>query len=105
MEEIKVSHPDNIIINNNNNATSSSSASVSIGFGDLISPKSWLVTLLLCLFLGGIGGHRFYTGKIGTAILMILLCWTGISAVWAMIDLIMIILSKFKDKQGRTIQR
>lgn len=36
---------------------------------------------------------------------MILLCWTGISAVWAMIDLIMIILSKFKDKQGRTIQR
>lgn len=105
VEEVKVSRPDNIIINNNNNATSSASASVSAGFGDMISPKSWLVTLLLCLFLGVLGGHRFYTGKIGTAIIMILLCWTGISAIWALIDLILIILSKFKDKQGRTVQR
>lgn len=107
VEELKVSHPENIIINNNNNNSSSSaSASANIsGYNNMVSPKSWLVTLLLCLFLGVVGGHRFYAGKIGTAIIMILLCATGISAVWALIDLIMIILSKFKDKQGRTIQR
>lgn len=106
VEELKVSHPENIIINNNNNNNSSSSASANIsGYNSMVSPKSWLVTLLLCLFLGVVGGHRFYAGKIGTAIIMILLCATGISAVWALIDLIMIIFSKFKDKQGRTIQR
>lgn len=31
------------------------------------SEKDWLVTLLLALFLGNFGAHRFYTGKIGTA--------------------------------------
>ena len=70
-----------------------------------MSPKSWLVTLLLCLFLGTIGIHRFYVGKIGTGILMILLLMTGISAIWAVIDLILIILGKFKDKQGLLITR
>ena len=36
------------------------------------SEKEWLVTLLLCLFLGSIGAHRFYTGKIGTGILQLI---------------------------------
>lgn len=52
-----------------------------------------------------IGIHRFYVGKIGTGILMILLLMTGISAIWAIIDLILIILGKFKDKQGLLITR
>ena len=37
-----------------------------------ISPKSRLVALLLCFFLGPLGVHRFYVGKIGTGILMLL---------------------------------
>lgn len=105
VEEIKYSRPDNIIINNNNNASSSASASAMFGNASNVSPKSWLVTLLLCLFLGAIGIHRFYVGKIGTGILMILLLMTGISAIWAIIDLILIILGKFKDKQGLLITR
>ena len=36
------------------------------------SEKDWLVTLLLCIFVGGIGIHRFYAGKIGTGILQLL---------------------------------
>lgn len=28
------------------------------------SEKDWLVTLLLCIFFGGIGVHRFYAGKL-----------------------------------------
>ena len=105
VEEIKYSRPDNIIINNNNNASSSASASAMFGNASNVSPKSWLVTLLLCLFLGIIGIHRFYVGKIGTGILMILLLMTGVSAIWAIIDLILIILGKFKDKQGLLITR
>ena len=105
VEEIKYSRQDNIIINNNNNASSSASASAMFGNASNVSPKSWLVTLLLCLFLGTIGIHRFYVGKIGTGILMILLLMTGISAIWAVIDLILIILGKFKDKQGLLITR
>ena len=33
------------------------------------SPKSRLITLLLCIFVGGLGIHRFYVGKIGTGVL------------------------------------
>lgn len=36
------------------------------------SEKSWITTLLLCLFLGGLGVHRFYAGKIGTGILQLI---------------------------------
>lgn len=65
--------------------------------------KSWLAALLLCLFLGGIGVHRFYTGKIGTGILMILTL--GGLGIWVLIDLIMIAIGKFTDKQGLELAR
>lgn len=66
------------------------------------SEKDWLVTLLLCLFLGGLGVHRFYAGKIGTGILQLLTA--GGCGVWALIDLIMILTGKFTDNDGNTIQ-
>ncbi|HTM57146.1 MAG TPA: TM2 domain-containing protein [Candidatus Udaeobacter sp.] len=66
-----------------------------------ISPKSRLVALLLCFFLGIIGVHRFYVGKNGTGILMILTC--GGLGLWAFIDLIMILLGSFTDQQGRRV--
>lgn len=65
------------------------------------SEKDWLVTLLLCLFLGSVGGHRFYTGKIGTGILQLIT--VGGCGIWTIIDLIMIISGKFKDKDGNEI--
>ena len=36
------------------------------------SPKSRLIALLLCVFVGGLGIHRFYVGKIGTGVLWLL---------------------------------
>lgn len=65
------------------------------------SEKSNLVAFLLCFLLGGLGLHRFYVGKIGTAILQIFTL--GGLFIWILVDLIMIIVSKFKDKAGNTL--
>jgi len=65
--------------------------------------KSWIAALLLCLFLGGLGIHRFYVGKIGTGILMIVTL--GGLGIWVLVDLIMIIVGAFKDKQGQPLAR
>ena len=66
------------------------------------SEKDWLTTLLLCIFLGGIGVQRFYAGKIGTGILQLLTA--GGCGIWVLIDLIMIITGSFTDKDGKKIQ-
>jgi TM2 domain-containing membrane protein YozV len=61
-----------------------------------------MATVLFCLFLGVFGVHRFYVGKIGTGILMLLTA--GGLGIWALIDLIMIICARFRDKEGFLIQ-
>jgi TM2 domain-containing membrane protein YozV len=65
------------------------------------SEKNWLTTLLLCIFLGNFGVHRFYAGKIGTGILMLLTC--GGCGIWTIVDLIMLIMGNFTDKDGNAI--
>ena len=55
--------------------------------------------IALCLFLGGLGIHKFYAGKGGQGILYVLFCWTGLSVVCALIDLIIAVF-KSTDEQG-----
>lgn len=63
--------------------------------------KDWLTTLLLCLFLGGLGVHRFYTGHTGIGIVQLLTL--GGCGIWALVDLIMIITGKFTDASGQAL--
>ncbi|WP_433518288.1 TM2 domain-containing protein [Nonomuraea sp. CA-143628] len=66
-------------------------------------PKSWIVAVLLCFFLGALGVHRFYVGKIGTGILQLITL--GGLGVWVLIDFIMILVGKFNDKQGQPLAK
>lgn len=65
--------------------------------------KDWLTTLLLCLFLGGIGAHRFYVGKTGSGVAQ--LFTMGGCGIWALVDLVMIITGSFTDVNGQPLVR
>jgi len=67
-----------------------------------ISPKSRLAVTLLAWFLGVFGAHRFYLGKIGTAIAMLLT--GGGLGIWALVDFIFAVSGRMKDKEGKLIK-
>ena len=67
-----------------------------------VSPKSRLVVTLLAWFLGCFGAHRFYLGKIGTAIAM--LFTLGGLGILALIDFIYAVSGSMKDKEGKLIK-
>lgn len=66
-----------------------------------VSEKSKTTDLLLCIFLGTLGVHRFYEGKIGTGILW--LCTLGLGGIGWVVDLVLIATNKAKDKNGLPI--
>lgn len=70
---------------------------------DDYSSKAWSITLVLCILLGFIGFHRFYVGKAGTAILMLLTF--GGFGIWILVDLIRIIINNFTDEEGKIVKR
>ena len=63
--------------------------------------KSWIATVLLCQFLGTLGMHRFYTGRIVSGIFQLLTF--GGFGIWTLIDLIMIVSGDFKDRYNRPL--
>lgn len=50
--------------------------------------KSRTIAVLLALFLGGIGAHKFYLGNVGVGLLYLLFCWTFIPALIALFEAI-----------------
>ena len=80
------------------------------------SDKKKVVAALLCFFVGVLGVHRFYVGKVGTGILMIVVLLLplliipnmmmkdfnfGMLWIWAIIDFVRIIKGSFGDKENR----
>ena len=63
--------------------------------------KSKTTALLLCLFLGGIGVHRFYLGY--TLFGVIQLLTIGGLGIWTLIDLVRLITGDIKDSQGNDL--
>lgn len=66
------------------------------------SPKSKAVALLLCIFFGVIGAHRYYVGKIGTGVL-----WTftaGMFGIGWVVDIVTIIAGGFYDCNGYALR-
>ena len=85
-----------------------------------ISPMSRLATSLLAIFLGQFGAHRFYVGKTGTAVVMLILGIVGWATIWifglgllflipvhiwAIIDFIFAVVGKMTDSQGLLIEK
>ncbi len=73
----------NVVVNNVNNNTN--------GYDYVYKKRcdKW-IAFLLCLFLGGLGAHKFYEGRIGMGILYLLTA--GLLGIGWIIDLILILL-------------
>ena len=92
------------------------------------TPKSWVVALLLCFFVGGWGIHNFYMGYVGRGIaqavltlgagfsfffgmlffpfLFLCILFGGLVGIWAFVDFIMLLLmSDYRDSRGIPLQR
>jgi TM2 domain-containing membrane protein YozV len=84
-----------------------------------ISPKSRITATLLAWFLGIFGAHRFYAGKTGTAVAMLVLGIVGVATVWffvgtifliavgiwAFVDFIIAVTGNMGDREGKIIRK
>jgi TM2 domain-containing membrane protein YozV len=61
--------------------------------------KSWMVALILCFFLGGLGIHRFYLGYTWQGVVQLLTF--GGFGIWALIDFIRIIVRSLEPNGGK----
>lgn len=61
--------------------------------------KSKIAAGLLGIFLGGLGIHKFYMGKIGMGILYLIFCWTYIPGIIGFVEGIVYLCSSDENFQ------
>lgn len=69
--------------------------------------NEWLITMLLCFFLGGFGVHSFYQRKTGIGIAQLCLTLFGCGAgwIWALVDFILILIGQYRRGDGTLLTR
>ena len=85
-----------------------------------VSHSSRLVATLLCFFFGQFGVHRFYVGRVGSAVGMLILGILGWSTIWifglglvflipvwiwTLIDFIFMVSGAMRDHEGKLIRK
>lgn len=94
VEEIKNEAAPQVVVNNSNENTSTNvntntNTNVNANTGFAGKPRNKWVSLLLCLFLGFAGAHKFYEGKIGMGVLYIFT--VGLLGVGIFVDFFVIL--------------
>lgn len=72
----------NVVINNTNTNSNVNTNTVATQLG--FKEKNKWVALLLCIFLGCVGGHKFYEGKVFLGIVYI--CTVGLFGIGVIVD-------------------
>ncbi len=67
-----------------------------------VSEKNRLVALLLCLFFGGLGFHKFYLGRVGMGILY--LFTLGLCGIGVFVDLLVLLFGTPRDGHGAKLK-
>lgn len=62
-----------------------------------IRKKSKFASLLFCIFLGWMGGHKFYLGRRGAGTIYLLLFWTGLPALISFFEFFFLLFMKQRD--------
>ena len=89
----------NVVINN----VYTQPQSTNVRYTQSISPKNKTVALLLCIFLGYFGAHKFYVGKIGMGV--VYLFTYGLFGIGWIIDIISILCGTFKDSNNLPLKQ
>ena len=66
-----------------NQAQSQQVAAPIYASGKVVNKVAYVVFAIL---LGGIGLHKFYSGKIGMGILYLIFCWTSIPSIIGLVE-------------------
>ena len=90
------------------NASSSSSASASAGgvggqFDANTSSQSKMTILLVAIFFGWAGAHRFMVGKVMSGLLY--LFTAGLGGIGWLYDILKIVTNSFQDAEGKFIKK
>ncbi|HHX61047.1 MAG TPA: TM2 domain-containing protein [Epulopiscium sp.] len=90
------------VVQQHNQITFNNQQNANLGVIPKISKKDKTTALVLCIFFGAFGIHKFYVGKIGMGIIYFLTM--GLFGFGWIIDIILIATGSFKDEFGLTLK-